>query len=85
MSIGAAGTVLFGLAMIAGAPAYLAFGWLRVKLVLVVALIGYHHFCRRLIRELASGTGRSQRWYRIFNEVPALFLVAIVILAIVKP
>jgi protoporphyrinogen IX oxidase len=85
MTIGAIGTVLFGVAMIAAAPAYLTLGWLRVKLVLVVGLIGYHHFCRRLMRELAAGAGRSQRWYRFYNEVPALFLIAIVILAIVKP
>ena len=85
MSIGAAGTLLFGIAMIIAAPGYLALWWLRVKLVLVAALIGYHHWCRRLMRQLASGSGRSQRWYRSFNEVPGLLLIAIVILAVVKP
>ena len=85
MTIGAAGTVLFGVAMIVAAPAYLAFAWLRVKLLLVVALIGYHHWCRRLMRQLAEGSGRSQRWYRFFNEAPGLLLIAIVILAVVKP
>ncbi len=85
MSIGAAGTVLFGTAMIVAAPVYLAFAWLRVKLLLVVALIGYHHWCRRLMRQLAAGSGHSQRWYRFFNEVPGLLLIAIVVLAVVKP
>jgi putative membrane protein len=85
MTIGAAGTLLFGIAMIVAAPIYLAFWWLRVKLLLVAALIGYHHWCRRLMRQLASGSARSQRWYRLFNEVPGLLLVAIVILAVVKP
>jgi putative membrane protein len=85
MTIGAAGTVLFGVAMIVAAPAYLAFTWLRVKLVLVAVLIGYHHWCRRLMRQLAQGSGRSQRWYRLFNEVPGLLLIAIVVLAVVKP
>lgn len=85
MTIGAAGTLLFGLAMIAAAPAYLKLDWLRVKLLLVAALIGYHVWCRRLIGELAAGNGRSDRWYRFFNEVPALLLIAIVILAVVKP
>ncbi|HEX4648491.1 MAG TPA: CopD family protein [Steroidobacteraceae bacterium] len=85
MTIGAAGTVLFGVAMIVAAPAYLAFAWLRVKLLLVAALIGYHHGCRRLMRQLAQGSGRSQRWYRFFNEVPGLLLIAIVVLAVVKP
>jgi putative membrane protein len=85
MTIGAAGTLLFGVAMTVAAPGYLALGWLRVKLVLVAALIGYHHWCRRLMRALATGAGRSQRWYRWFNEIPALLLIAIVILAVVKP
>jgi putative membrane protein len=85
MTIGAAGTVLFGLAMLVAAPAYLAFTWLRVKLLLVAALIGYHHWCRRLMRQLAAGSPRSQRWYRLFNEVPGLLLIAIVVLAVVKP
>lgn len=85
MTIGAAGALLFGLAMIAAAPAYLAFNWLRMKLILVAALIGYHLWCRQLLRQLAAGNGRSDRWYRLFNEVPGLLLVAIVILAVVKP
>jgi protoporphyrinogen IX oxidase len=86
MTIGAAGTVAFGLAMIAAAPAYLAFPWLRVKLVLVAALIAYHFWCRQLMHALRHGAGaHSQRWYRFFNELPALLLVAIVVLAIVKP
>jgi len=85
MSIGAAGAVLLGVAMLIAAPVYLDFWWLRIKLLLVVGLFGYHHFCRRLMRELVTGPGRSQRWYRIYNELPALFLIAIVVLAIVKP
>lgn len=85
MTIGAIGTLAFGIAMIAAAPLYLAFGWLRLKLALVAALIGYHLWCYRLMRQLASGSGRSQRWYRFFNEVPGLLLIAIVILAVVKP
>lgn len=85
MTIGAAGTLLCGVAMIVVAPAYLAFAWLRWKLALVAALVGYHAWCYRLRRGLAAGAGRSQRWYRLFNEVPGLLLIAIVILAVVKP
>jgi protoporphyrinogen IX oxidase len=85
MTIGALGAVTFGAAMVVAAPLYLVFGWLRVKLLLVAALIGYHLWCRRLMRELARGGGRSPRWYRLFNEVPGLLLIAIVILAVVKP
>ena len=86
MTIGAALALLFGLAMIAVAPALLATGWLRVKLALVTALIGYHLWCYRLMSDLRAGRNRrSPTWYRVFNEVPALLLIAIVILAVVKP
>ena len=85
MTIGAAGAVLFGAALVLAAPLYLAFTWLRVKLLLVAALIGYHWWCHRLMRQLAAGSPRSQRWYRFFNEAPGVLLIAIVILAVVKP
>jgi putative membrane protein len=86
MSLGALLAVLFGLAMILAAPAYLGQGWLRLKLLLVALLIGYHFWCYRLMRSLRLGVNpHSQRWYRWFNELPSLFLIAIVILAVVKP
>jgi putative membrane protein len=86
MTLGATLAVIFGLSMLAAAPGYLHFGWLHVKLTLVAALIGYHIWCRVLLTSLQTGRNtHSQRWYRIFNEVPALLLIAIVILAVVKP
>ena len=86
MTLGASLAVAFGLAMIVSAPGYLHFGWLHVKLTLVAALIGYHIWCRTLMTALQAGRNtHSQRWYRLFNEVPALLLIAIVILAVVKP
>jgi protoporphyrinogen IX oxidase len=86
MSVGALLAVLFGLAMIVAAPGYLAQSWLRAKLLLVAALVGYHTWCYRLMLQLrASRQPHSQRWYRLFNEVPGLLLLAIVILAVVKP
>lgn len=86
MTMGGALAIAFGLSMVAAAPGYLDFLWLRVKLVLVAALVVYHLWCRKLIRDLRDGrNSHSQRWYRIFNEVPLLFLVAIVVLAVVKP
>jgi len=86
MSIGALLAVLFGLAMIVAAPGYLAMGWLRAKLLLVAALVGYHFWCYRLMLQLRTGAQpHTQRWYRLFNEVPGLLLLAIVILAVVKP
>lgn len=86
MTLGAVLAVFFGISMIAAAPAYLHSGWLHVKLTLVAALIGYHLWCRALLQGLRAGRNtHSQRWYRMFNEVPALLLIAIVILAVVKP
>ena len=86
MTLGALLAVLFGIAMIVSAPPYLAEGWLRAKLLLVVLLVGYHFWCYVLVLALRAGRNpHSQRWYRLFNELPTLFLVAIVVLAVVKP
>ena len=86
MTMGGALAVLFGLSMIVAQPGYLQFGWLHVKMSLVAALIGYHIACRALMVRLREGRNtRSQRWYRIFNEIPALLLIGIVLLAVLKP
>jgi putative membrane protein len=86
MSVGGFLAVAFGVALLARTPAYLALDWMRLKLVLVVLLIGYHVWCYRLMAALARGAGvHPQRWYRWFNEVPTLFLIAIVLLAVLRP
>ena len=85
-TIGGSFTVLFGLAMVMMAPSYLQQGWLHVKLTLVLLLIAYHVWCGRLMLAFRRGENRhSTRWYRLFNEVPSVLLIAIVILAVVKP
>jgi protoporphyrinogen IX oxidase len=61
-------------------------GWLHAKLVLVLALIGYHHVCGRLLQKFETGRNtRTHVWYRWFNEIPVILLLAVVILAVVKP
>jgi protoporphyrinogen IX oxidase len=86
MSLGALLALLCGVAMIIAAPQLLAAEWLRVKLLLVAATVGYHAWCYRLMLQLRAGANRhSSRWYRWFNEVPGLLLLVIVILAVVKP
>jgi protoporphyrinogen IX oxidase len=86
MTLGALLAVLFGIVMIIASPGYLQLGWLRAKLLLVAGLVGYHAWCYQLMLALRAGRRpRTQRWYRLFNEVPVLFLVAIVVLAVVKP
>jgi putative membrane protein len=85
-SIGATLTILLGASMLIESPIYLSLMWLRVKLLLVLLLIGYHLYCFKLLRDFAQGRNtRSANWYRLFNEVPTLLLIAIVILAVVKP
>jgi putative membrane protein len=86
MSLGAALAIVFGVAMIVAQLDYLSLGWLRIKLVFVALLIGYHRYCSVLMRSLAEGRNtRSEKWFRVFNELPALLLIAVVILAVVKP
>jgi len=61
-------------------------GWFHVKLVLVVILSGFTGFLSRWTREFAQDrNSHTQRFYRIANEVPTLLMIAIVILAVVKP
>jgi protoporphyrinogen IX oxidase len=85
MTIGAALAAAFGFALLVVNPALLDARWLRAKLVLVAGLVAYHLYCRRLMTELREGHARGDRWYRWYNEVPALALLAIVVLAVVKP
>lgn len=86
MSIGALLAALFGLLMLLAVPGYLQMGWLHAKLALVLVLVGYHLWCRQLVKMFARDANRySQRWYRWFNEAPSLLLIAIVVLAVVKP
>lgn len=60
--------------------------WLHAKLVLVVVAIGYHHACRSLLRRFEEfANTRSERWYRVFNEMSVLLFTAIVVLVVVKP
>jgi putative membrane protein len=61
-------------------------GWLHVKTALVVGLLGYHFYCGKLLRDFSTGrNARSHVWFRFFNEIPVLFLLIIVVLAVVKP
>ena len=60
--------------------------WMHLKVALVFVLIGYHHLCKRLLRQFERGENtRSHVWYRWFNELPVLGMFAVVILVVVKP
>jgi putative membrane protein len=76
----------FGVSMLAVAPDYLLMRWLQLKLLLVMLLVAYHGACYALLQQFAADrNSRPERWYRVFNEIPALLLIGIVILAVVKP
>ncbi|GGX03662.1 CopD family protein [Undibacterium macrobrachii] len=61
-------------------------GWMHAKLAIVVLLIGYHHACGSILKKFERGQNkRSHKWFRFFNEVPVLMMIAAVILVVVKP
>ena len=60
--------------------------WLHAKLLLVVGLVGYNQYCNRLLRDFRNGANtRSHVWFRWFNEVPAVVLLVVCFLVILKP
>jgi len=86
MTFAAVLSLLFGAWMLALAPDYLLMRWLHLKLFLVLVLIAYHGACFALLQQFAADrNSHTERWYRVFNELPALLLVGIVVLVVVKP
>ena len=81
-------TVVFGLwtLYLYGWSLYRHAMWMHVKLMLVALLVGYHVYCGFLLNAFKHDRNcHSHVWYRWFNEVPVLFLIAIILLAVVKP
>jgi putative membrane protein len=61
-------------------------GWLHAKTALVLILVAYHLYCGRLLRAFqANHNGHSHVWYRWFNELPVLLLLAVIFLVVLKP
>ncbi len=61
-------------------------GWMHAKLTIVLLLVGYHHVCKRLLKQFERGENAlSHVWFRWFNEVPVLAMLAAVVLVVVKP
>jgi putative membrane protein len=81
-------TFIFGVWMLADYAwaLYAATGWLHVKLGLLGLLVIYHLYCGKwLLGFKHDRNRRSHVFYRWVNEIPVLFLFAIIILAVVKP
>lgn len=78
-------TVAMAIGLLTTEPEVLKQGWLHVKLLFVVLLLGYHHYCRRLMRQLAEDKcAWSGQQLRALNEAPTVMLVVIVLLAVFK-
>lgn len=80
-------TTLLGLWLLSmNWQSYLAYGWMHVKLTMVVLLWGYHGLCGRYLRRFRDNNNQhSEKFYRAFNEFPTVLLVVIVIMVVVRP
>ncbi|MEM9102001.1 MAG: protoporphyrinogen oxidase HemJ [Pseudomonadota bacterium] len=81
-------TILLGLWLIHGygAEFFRESKWLHVKLVFVMILMGFHLYCGKLLRDFAQDKNtKSETFLRAINEIPVIPLIAIVILAVVRP
>ena len=81
-------TLVFGVLLIGqyGMDWFRQAGWLHTKLLLVTVLYLYHGYCFKLLADFKHNRNtKSPRFYRVFNEVPVLILLAIIVLAVVKP
>ncbi|ABA22378.1 protoporphyrinogen oxidase HemJ [Anabaena sp. FACHB-709] len=78
-------TVAMAIGLVSTEPEVLKQGWLHFKLLCVALLLGYHHYCGRLMKKLAADECRwSSQQLRALNEAPTVMLVVIVMLAVFK-
>ncbi|CAA6604842.1 conserved membrane hypothetical protein [Rhodospirillaceae bacterium LM-1] len=78
-------TVGFGLVLLLASD-HLTQGWMHAKLLLVLGLVVFHFYCASWKNDFAADNNRrSQRYFRVANEIPTLLMIGIVILVIVKP
>lgn len=78
---------IFGILVISQSTAYyMNSGWLHAKLTLVILLSATHGYFAKLTKDFASDNNKkTQKFFRIINEVPTLLMIIIVILVVVKP
>ena len=79
------GTLIFG-AAIGFVNNWWGNGWLAVKLLCGLLLLAYQLYCGMLLRRFQNGSNvYSHRWYRVFNELPVLMMVAALYMVVFKP
>lgn len=86
MTIGAIVTAVLGFLLVWLNPQLLAQGWFQAKLVLLLGLVVFHLYCKRWITRLAARpVPQGSRGLRWFNEIPVIFLLGMILLAVLKP
>jgi len=80
-------TTIFGLSLMTfNLPYYAHAGWMHIKLGLVFILWIYHFICGHFRRQFYNNYNeRTPRFYRLFNEIPTVLLVSIVMFVVIKP
>jgi putative membrane protein len=85
-NVGGVLALVFGVWLVADMPVWLRHSWMHAKLGLVALLVAYHVWCVIFVRRFARDEVMySHVWFRWFNEAPALLLIAIVLLVVLKP
>ncbi|WP_341526887.1 protoporphyrinogen oxidase HemJ [Nostoc sp. UHCC 0302] len=78
-------TIAMAIGLLTTEPDVLKESWLHIKLLFVAILVGYHHYCARLMKKLAKDECQwSSQQLRALNEAPTVMLVVIVLLAVFK-
>ena len=86
MTIGAVLTTIFGVWMLTINKTLLDVRWFQLKLLFLAGLLFYHYRCFRWITVLRTQDApQDTKWLRWFNEIPTIFLLGIILLAVVKP
>ena len=88
MTPGAVLTLIFGIwtLLLIGWDVYSGSLWINIKLALVFLLLIYHVYCGKLMLDFKHERNHHGHvWFRWFNEIPVIFLIAIIILAVVRP
>lgn len=79
-------TLVFGTALLISQSHWLSAGWLHAKLGLIALLVAYHIWCGKLLLDFKHDRNcKSHVWFRWFNEAPVIALIAIILLACLKP
>ncbi len=86
MTLGAVVTLIFGLVLLWLNPGLMQQTWFQIKVLFLLGLSVFHFRCWLWIEQLQAGyASQNTKGMRWFNEIPVLFLLVIVALAILKP